>query len=707
EFTYIENVKAGSGNDTIILNNVANMVQAGDGNDIIVGIDSGDNVYGEGGNDYFSVSSFDFSLIDGGAGTNYFTSPQQYLDNGLLSVDFRDIPAGKISNITFLDYRSTNDEGQILVSEQTFKSFGKDVIAILSNQSYSARQAIGLDGDFAYSGSTDYWDIYTLTSTGESYKVYVLKGESVYNISNSEISFSLTNNKIPEIAGHVVGHLNSFEGGWIGPDKSASASPGANIPDLIFSISGDDAEHFAIVGNTLYFISSSDYETKTSYNITIQGVSLSGKSITQNFTIEIQDVDESSYTSTSDNIGGTDGDDYLYGGQGNDTISGGAGNDHLTGGSGSDTIDGGDGDDLIYGWQDSDTLSGGSGSDVIFGYEGDDVIHGNDGNDWLSGDNGNDTIIGGAGVDYIEGDAGNDLIYGDQENGESSSDNADQINAGSGDDEVYGRGGNDDIYGGSGSDYLNGGSGMDAIYGGYDNDELIGGSGNDNLWGDDGNDLIYGDGSTGESSQDGDDRLFGGFGDDELYGRGGDDYLVGQNGSDILTGGEGKDVFVLTSYSSSDSKDIIKDYVDGTDKIGLINIDFDSLTITQDVNAVDTNISDSDGNIIAVLEGVTASDIDAGDFVSLDYDLSEILEITPSMVNLELVSLGVGDEMSEDINGEQSHSEVGSADNSTINSPGSASSNNSFNSNALISGDLIDSLIDHTEDLGIGFNDFI
>lgn len=188
---------------------------------------------------------------------------------------------------------------------------------------------------------------------------------------------------------------------------------------------------------------------------------------------------------------------------------------------------------------------------------------------------------------------------------------------------------------------------------------------------------------------------------------GGNDYLIGQSGDDTLIGGEGADIFVLTSYSSDDSKDTIKDYVDGTDKIGLINIDFDSLTITQDVNAVDTNISDSDGNIIAVLEGVTASDIDAGDFVSLDYDLSEILEITPSMVNLELVSLGVGDEMSEDINGEQSHSEVGSADNSTINSPGSASSNNSFNSNALINGDLIDSLIDHTEDLGIGFNDFI
>ena len=102
------------------------------------------------------------------------------------------------------------------------------------------------------------------------------------------------------------------------------------------------------------------------------------------------------------------------------------------------------------------------------------------------------------------------------------------------------------------------------------------------------------------------------------------------------------DTFVLTSYSAAGSKDTIKDYVDGTDKIGLINIDFDSLTISQAANAVDTNIADADGNIIAVLEGVTATDINAEDFVSLDYDLSEILEVTPSMVNLRFDSPRLG-----------------------------------------------------------------
>lgn len=297
------------------------------------------------------------------------------------------------------------------------------------------------------------------------------------------------------------------------------------------------------------------------------------------------------------------------------------------------------------------------------------------------------------------------MIYGDQENGESSSDNADQINAGSGDDEVYGRGGNDDIYGGPGSDYLNGGSGMDAIYGGYDNDELVGESGNDNLWGDYGDDIIYGDSSTGDSSQDGNDRLFGGFGDDELYGRGGDDYLVGQSGLDTLIGGEGADVFVLTSYSSPDSKDTIKDYVDGTDKIGLINIDFDSLTITQATNAVDTNITNADGNLIAVLEGVAATDIDETDFVSLDFNLNEILDVALTGANWNLTSLSLGSdgELNEGVDSSSKESDFLS-DSANSDQPNSDAD---FNSKTIINSDLIDSLIDPYEDLSLSMNDFI
>ena len=201
--------------------------------------------------------------------------------------------------------------------------------------------------------------------------------------------------------------------------------------------------------------------------------------------------------------------------------------------------------------------------------------------------------------------------------------------------------------------------------------------------------------------------MWGGYGDDELYGRGGDDYLIGQNGLDVLIGGEGADTFVLTSYSSSDSRDTIKDYVDGTDKIGLIGIDFDSLTISQDANAVDTNISNADGNIIAVLEGVTATDIDAADFVSLNFDLSEILEVTPTMVNFDLIALGLEPEAPSASNTDAS--DIGGAssiapDKDNIVQP---ISNGGSSFNAMISGDLLDSLIDHQEDLNLTFNDFI
>ena len=547
EFTYIENVKAGSGNDLIYLNDVANLIQAGEGNDRILGISNLDTVYGEGGNDYFSASSFAFSLIDGGTGLNVLNVSQQYLDNGLLSVDFREISLGQISNISYLDYRSAPDKGQILISEQTFKSMGTNSIIILTGNTYATGQAIGLEGNFSFYGSTDYYDFYTLTIKGTTYTVWAVKGASVYRISDSELQLSLSNTKIPEIAGHVVGDLNTYENGWIGPAKTWKNGVDANAPTVIFVISGADAEHFQISGSLLYFISPSDYETKNAYNITIKATSLTGETVSKDFTIEIQDLDETLITASSDVLTGTGGDDYLYGGQGNDKISGGLGNDHLTGGSGDDNIEGGAGEDLIFGWSGDDNLAGGDGRDTIYGYGGEDKIYGNNGNDWLSGDAGDDTIVGGLGLDYIEGDTGNDLIYGDLANGESSSDARDSIYAGNGDDEVYARGGDDEVYGGYGDDYLDGGSGNDFIYGGNDNDELIGQLGNDTLFGDAGNDLIYGDNGAGESSQDGNDILYGGYGNDELYGRGGDDYLVGQNGLDVLTGGEGADTFVLTS----------------------------------------------------------------------------------------------------------------------------------------------------------------
>ncbi|WP_161566003.1 VCBS domain-containing protein [Caenibius tardaugens] len=84
--------------------------------------------------------------------------------------------------------------------------------------------------------------------------------------------------------------------------------------------------------------------------------------------------------------------------------------------------------------------------------------------------------------------------------------------------------------------------------------------GNDTINGGAGNDTIYG--------QEGNDTINGGDGDDLLNGGSGNDILVGGMGNDTLTGGAGADQFRLQSNGGTD---IIKDYVDGTDKIGFFD----------------------------------------------------------------------------------------------------------------------------------------
>jgi Ca2+-binding RTX toxin-like protein/DUF971 family protein/acetolactate synthase small subunit len=709
-FSIIENLFLGSGNDRVSLfdprSEVQNLVLTGGGNDEVSGVSRYDNIYTQSGDDSIYALGMNFSVINGGSGYDSLSILQNSLDNGLYSIDLRAIPNGKIVDIEEFDYSEglVGGKGQILVSMETFKSLGKSALTINATWGSGYQQAVGLEGDFKFIGSTDAYDIYSLSDADQTYYLKVWKDHYVFRIEDTALEINLSNTAVAEET-WFVGDISISGESWINPVNNLYIQ--ADVRTTIYSLSGDDAEMFQLIGNKLYFTSQPDYESKSSYSVTITGLSLSGKTVSQTFTIEIKDVDELSFTSGDDEITGTDSADYLNGAIGNDSISGGDENDYLNGGEGNDILHGDAGNDSLFGWSGEDEVFGGSGNDLIYGHEDPDQLFGNEGEDVIYGGDGDDQIEGGSSDDEIYGEWGNDLIYGDSKTGELDSDGNDSIDAGSGDDQVWGRGGDDTIYGGSGDDVLRGGSGNDVIRGGYDNDYIVGQSGNDILSGDSGDDIIYGDRETGDNSDDGNDILWGGLGNDELYGRGGDDYLIGQSGSDILWGGEGADVFVLAEYNNEGSKDIIKDYVDGTDKIGLISIDFDSLTISQDANTVDTNIADADGNIIAVLEGVMATDIDEGDFVSLNYDLSEILEVTPSMANLDLISLGVDDGISENISNEATDSEMGSSDNSTIDVPSSPSSNNSFNSNALISGDLINSLIDHTEDLSIGFNDFI
>ena len=153
--------------------------------------------------------------------------------------------------------------------------------------------------------------------------------------------------------------------------------------------------------------------------------------------------------------------------------------------------------------------------------------------------------------------------------------------------------------GGNGNDTLSGTSGRDLLNGGNGSDTLSGGNGNDILNGGNGNDFLYG-----------------GISNDVLVGGNGDDLLNGGQGNDTLTGGNGRDSFVLAVREGTDT---ITDFKNDTDFLALSGgLSFGQLIIAQGtgIDSTNTLISlNSSNEVLAILNGVNASMINAADFV--------------------------------------------------------------------------------------------
>lgn len=112
------------------------------------------------------------------------------------------------------------------------------------------------------------------------------------------------------------------------------------------------------------------------------------------------------------------------------------------------------------------------------------------------------------------------------------------------------------------------------------------------------------------------DILEGGAGNDLIYGSVRDDLITGGEGNDQMHGQAGSDTFMVVSATFG--QDIIYDWEDGADKIGIsdfLGISFADLTITQ--SGGDTVISlTSDPLQTITLIGIDASLITADDFTS-------------------------------------------------------------------------------------------
>lgn len=248
---------------------------------------------------------------------------------------------------------------------------------------------------------------------------------------------------------------------------------------------------------------------------------------------------------------------------------------------------------IFAGFAGKDYLQGSPGEDWLFANQGDDIVEAGTGDDWVFGGREGDAIRGNAGSDRLFGNFDNDLLLGNE-----------------GDDFIFGNSGVDSIDGGLGNDLIFAGKEDDRVFGGDGGDVLLGNFGHDCLHGQAGNDRLYGNtGSDTVNGDEGSDTISGGQDGDILLGEAGIDVLIGDRGNDTLTGGTEGDRF---DFRRHDGSDIITDFTDGVDIIGLLEgLTFSELAIAQQEN--DTHIS-ADGLLI-ILSGIEVGAIDLSDFV--------------------------------------------------------------------------------------------
>jgi len=138
------------------------------------------------------------------------------------------------------------------------------------------------------------------------------------------------------------------------------------------------------------------------------------------------------------------------------------------------------------------------------------------------------------------------------------------------------------------------------------------------LCGEAGNDTLLGKG--------GHDTLVGGLGKDTLYGGKGDDIIYGGAGKDIHFGEQGRDIFALDFKKGVD---VIKDYKDSTDKLGIMGgLVYEVLEIQQEGKHLGIYAGTQK---LAVLENVQRRQINAKDFVQVAFLSIENSEVPYSI----------------------------------------------------------------------------
>lgn len=548
--TIVENAFLGDGDDTVIGNNVGNVIFTGRGDDFITATAGDDTIDGQSGNDTIqysgNLSDYTVQFIDaltarltdnlGGGGVDIVSNVETFIFNDavLTSVELEDAvenpPAAdplilrfgwngmasyyrsesvEIVNLSAADLNITDASGDLVTVDRDFTRLDVTILDPVAQDIENFRlyhtDALNLTVDGARSN-----DIILAGSVSSSVTLRNTMNGRVQTGNGSDV----VNITLSEITAPIPDQYRIFT--QDGDDQITISGTHSSIQAVVYGGTGDDTITISVAGKHFVY----------------------------------GEVGNDAITTSS-------GNDVIYGGNDDDIINAGAGSDRVFGGDHNDVINGGDGNDWLYGDEGSDTINAGNGDDVVRGGTGSDIINGENGNDLLYGDDGNDLINGGEGADEISGGTGDDTI-----------------NGGNGNDELYGDSGNDTINGDAGFDIIRSGDGDDVVFGGDDADRIYGQNDNDELHGGADNDRIY--------AGDGADTLYGDEGSDALYGGNGDDILTGGEGRDFLYGNGGADTFIIDEMVSIDR---IRDFqlAEG-DRIDISNLLTGFNPLSDDIN---------------------------------------------------------------------------------------------------------------------------
>ena len=507
--TWIENLVAGSGDDFIVGNAVANDINGRAGND---------RIWGSGGND----------ILEGGAGADRLDG-----DAGMDWAAYRDSDAAVTIDLAEGMVQGGHAEGDILTEIENILGSAHDDVLVgddATNRLEGGGGADRLDG-----GAGSDWASYK--SSNERVTVDLAEGTAAGGDAQGDVIENIENLSGSGFADVLWGdgNANRLEGKG-GDDRLWGAGgedvlAGGDGDDWLLGSSGaDQLDGGAGLDGLSYELSAAGVTVNLG-----EGTSAGGYAQGDVFT-GIEHVMGSEYR---DVLTGDDGSNELYGLGGDDELKGDAGDDTLEGGAGGDRLDGGAGLDwAVYLTSDAGVTVNLADSTVAGGHaQGDTLasienIAGSDYRDVLTGDNGPNELHGVGGNDELRGQDGDDSLYG----GEGD----DDLRGGDGDDRLHGNAGADRLDGGAGLDwviYLHSDAGVtvnlrdNTVAGGHAEGDVL--SGIENIAGSALPDVLTGDDSANE--------LAGNGGADELHGNGGDDVLAGGAGADRLHGGSGTD----------------------------------------------------------------------------------------------------------------------------------------------------------------------